>query len=185
MSHGPRAPWWIAHTAAQALERALAPWCERTLIAGGLRRQTANVGDIELVVIPRTAPQYDLFGAPTGQAVSLLDDALPALGIGARRTDGPRLKQFAWQGLPVDLFLVTPDTWGCVATLRTGSADFSRWLVTPRRHGGACPAAYRFHEGRLWQDATPLATPEEADVFRVLEIAWVAPDARQDGRWRR
>jgi DNA polymerase/3'-5' exonuclease PolX len=184
MSTGVKIPYVTAMNSAETLLAALEPDCVRTLIAGSLRRRKAEVSDIELVVISKTRPAQDLFG-PTGHEESMLDDALSDLGITSFRKNGPKFKQFEWQGVPIDLFIATVDTWGCVATIRTGSADFSHWLVTSRRQGGACPAMYRFDEGRIYQGPTPIATPEERDVFELLELPWIEPVARLSGRWRR
>jgi len=98
--------------------------------------------------------------------------------------NGERYKQFLWHGVSVDLFIATPDTWGCVATIRTGSADFTRWLVTSRRYGGACPSHLKFGEGRIAEGVHLLETREEADVFNALGIPWVEPVDRVTGRWR-
>jgi DNA polymerase/3'-5' exonuclease PolX len=177
----------IAYTAAQAVavelcER-LRPACERLQIAGSLRRQAATVGDLEIVCIPRLAWELDLFGEPSGRPVDLVDVALRELG-GVRTKDGPRFKQFAFRGLPVDLFLVKPETWGVQLALRTGSADFSHWLVTACRQGGARPDTLLIREGRVWRpDGGMLETPEERDVFAALGLAWLEPQARVAGRW--
>lgn len=173
----------VAIKVAQALEVMLGAACERTLIAGSLRRKKAEVGDIELVVLPKVEEVRDLFGEITGFR-SLLDEAL--VGLDARLTkNGTRYKQFAWDGCPVDLFIATRDTWGCIATIRTGSADFTHWLVSPRRQGGGCPSHLRFSEGRIWEGAQALDTPDERDVFAALGQRWVEPEDRAAGRWVR
>lgn len=174
---GQKIPYRDALATAQALETSLAFVCERTLIAGSLRRQKPEVGDLELVVQPKIEPILDMFGQVCGQQ-SLLDECLRTLGITAFTKNGERYKQFEWEGMPVDLFVATPETWGCVATIRTGSADFTRWLVTKKRQGGACPEMYQFKEGRIWFGAQAQDTHDERQVFDLLEIAWVEPIAR-------
>ena len=173
----------VAIKVAQALERMLAPACERILIAGSLRRKKVEVGDIELVVMPKTETLADLFGAPTGEH-SLLDEALAGLGVRFLK-NGAKYKQFTWDDCPIDLFIATRDTWGCIATIRTGSADFTHWLVSPRRMGGGCPSHLKFREGRIWEGDMALCTEEEADVFNALGQRWVEPADRIAGRWAR
>lgn len=173
----------VAIQVAQALEIALSPACERTLIAGSLRRKKPTIGDIELVVQPKVESVLDMFGAPASER-SLLDEALA--GLGAQFTkSGAKYKQFVWDDCPIDLFIATRDTWGCIATIRTGSADFTHWLVSPRRHGGACPSHLRFSEGRIWEGGKALETTEEADVFSALGQRWIEPSDRIAGRWAR
>ena len=92
----------------------------------------------------------------------------------------------------VDLFLATPQTWGAILAIRTGSADFSHALVqhwTRKTRG-------HFHEGRVCPEmkssaakpyartkhgvplGDPFETPEELDVFKLLGIQWVEPEDR-------
>jgi DNA polymerase/3'-5' exonuclease PolX len=184
MSTGAKVPYATAMAAAQSLLTVLDPFCARLLIAGSLRRGLRAVGDVELVVIPAFEPILDLFGEPSGLFRTMLVDGLADVGITTFRKNGPKFKQFTWQDLPVDLFIASVETWGCVATIRTGSADFAHWLVTSTSQGGACPVLYRFQDGRMEQGATPLQTPEERDVFALLRLDWVEPSDRVAGRWR-
>ena len=100
---------------------------------------------------------------------------------------GDRYKQIVVLGrYTVDLFIQPdPATWGVNFTLRTGSSDFAHWLVTPRSKGGALPLGMFVTEARLWRmtDVTPLATPEEADFFRLIGVDWIEPRLRERGRW--
>ena len=176
-------PYADALAVAQALEARLRSSCTRTLIAGSLRRRKSEVGDLELVVQPITAPLYDMFGELCGEH-SLLDDALADLAP-VRQKNGERYKAFVWEGMPVDLFIATRETWGCIATIRTGSADFTHWLVTNRRHGGGSPAHLRFAEGRVWLADQAMETTAEEDLFNLLEQPWVDPTERIAGRWKR
>lgn len=174
---GQKIPYAEALPVAQALRTALDLVCDRTLIAGSLRRQKTEVGDLELVIQPKLESILDMFGAVVGQQ-SLLDARLDTLGITTFTKNGERYKQFTWEGISVDLFVATPETWGCVATIRTGSADFTRWLVTKKRQGGACPEMYSFKEGRIWASGKTLDTSEERHVFDLLELDWIEPVAR-------
>lgn len=171
-----------ALSVAQELERALAPYCERTLIAGSLRRQKPEIGDIELVVMPKLEVELDMFGQPSGSH-SLLDDGLALLRTEGYTKNGAKFKQFVYEGAPVDLFITSPETWACVATIRTGSADFTHWLVTARRSGGGCPSHLSFKDGRLMNGSRPVVTPDERDLFEALGQPWIEPIDRKEGRW--
>ena len=72
-------PYSYALNLAQALETTLHFGCERTLIAGSLRRQKKEIGDIEIVVMPKIEPITDMFGHVRGER-SMLDDLLETLG---------------------------------------------------------------------------------------------------------
>jgi hypothetical protein len=42
--------------------------------------------------------------------------------------------------IAIDLFIVLPPAqFGAFFAIRTGTAEFSQWLVTPREKGGAIP----------------------------------------------
>jgi DNA polymerase/3'-5' exonuclease PolX len=171
---------------AEHLVNRLKPGCERIIIAGSLRRQKREIGDIEVVAQPKLTPALDLFGEPVaGMEHSGLDERLASLGTEGYTKNGPKYKQFIFGGASVDLFIASQETWGCVATIRTGSADFTHWLVTPRNKGGGCFSHLKFQEGRLMDGGKALDTSEERLLFVALEQDWIEPVDRIDGRWRR
>lgn len=171
-------PYADALPVAQELEALLAPSSERILIAGSIRRQQPQVSGIDLVVVPIATDVRDMFGQVVGQQ-SLLDLRLADMGIRTFDEDDTHFKQFFWHGIRVDLFIqADPATWGVAATLHTGSVNYSTWLVTSRRKGGALPAGWRVADGRLWNAAQVVDTPEEQDVFAALGLDWVPPTER-------
>ncbi len=167
-----------------------APYCERVNIAGSIRREKLEPRDIEIVAIPKMVPQE--IGMFTG--VDFPDEPAPTVSalnivlgdIGKQIKGGDRYKQFLLpQDVYLDLFLVLPPAqWGVLFTIRTGPGDFSKWLVTPKRHGGAMPAHLRVHEGSLWSGREPVPTPEESDYFQALGLPWIEPRDRVAG-WRK
>jgi DNA polymerase/3'-5' exonuclease PolX len=162
---------------AHALIERLSPACERLEIAGSVRRGKAEVGDLELVAIPRIGTVSDLFGTPMQQ--SLLDTALAGIGI-RRLKDGPRYKQIVLpEGINLDLFITDRERWGWIFLLRTGPQEFSHWLVKPRRYGGGLPSYLRADEGALWRGNQMIETPEERDVFDLLGLPWMEPSERK------
>ena len=201
-SPGPKMPLAPARRLAEALVRELEPACERIEIAGSIRWGADHVGDLELLAIPRLedreAPgQTSLFGPLSTERVSLLweavdgigrDRILPIRGSGEVEADPlwpeKRLAgSKAWcLWLPrrrcrVDLFLCTRETWGAALALRTGSAEFSKALVTrwiDVSHGG------HFEGLRLRRpNGAVLATPEERDVFAACRVEWRPPHLRR------
>lgn len=199
-------------------------------IKGSLSRQKEEVGDIELVAIPKyeETGQASLFDVPPElrnllhcQISDLGEDRILPIKSGNVRRDGgwwrhgQRLppgeeRDDKWRdkgvsdarmfklwlprkGIMVDLFMPTPETWGAIATIRTGSAEFSQRLVTSwvkKSRGG------HVHKGRIhlpWQIGEPVAartssnvplgpaldTPEERDFFAALGVDWVEPENRR------
>ncbi len=192
-----RHPYAEALRVAERLKALLSPFCERIEIAGSLRRRKETVGDIELVAVPKMLTVQGLFG-PMGMDQSLLDEHLAEHPDVYRQVRaGERMKELRFEGYPVDLFVTTREQWGVIFTLRTGSADFSQWLVTSREKGGGRMDCRIVSEGRVWRWVVPegkpfappereaLATPEEKDVFEALGVDWVPLEKRDRGYWRR
>jgi len=183
MSDGPKMSLPFARNLANRMVEMLSPDCDRIEIAGSIRRCKPEIGDIEIVLIPK--PINDLFGYPMFGA-DRIEDVLVREGF-----ELPKNGQFPKQArLPTgsvnfDIFLTTPEKWGVIFTIRTGSDDFSKWLVTSRQQGGALPSNLKVADGRVWiTGSVPLATPEEPDFFARIGLDWIPPEQRVEGFWR-
>lgn len=170
-------PLAVARDVANQLVEQLTDACKRIEVAGSIRRCRLEVGDLEIVAIP-TVELYDL------------TDSWLSSGV-IRHTDprrwGSRLRSFrlAVKGLEddvqVDLFLQPdPATWGVNMLLRTGSAEFSRKMVTKRSAGGFMPDHFRIYDARVWAGARLLETPEEETIFELWGMDYVLPPQRSD-----
>lgn len=171
----------------------LAPYTDRIKAAGSIRRRRPDIGDLELVCIPKIAEQgqADMFGETIALPPrNLLDehcsDLLEAgtfthrLDKNGRQAFGSRYKRLLFEGVGLDLFSVlAPAQFGVVYLIRTGSADFSHRLVTSHRLGGWMPFAYCVKDGALWRGAELLETPEEIDVFNAIGRPFVEPWERE------
>ena len=170
-----------AEPLAGKIKQALAPGCERIAVAGSIRRKKATVGDIELVVIPKRSPTL----LPNVPGASLLDPLLQELVSAGRLApgdkNGPHYKNFripAVPGLTLDLFITSPECWPVIFAIRTGSAEFSRRLVTPRRRGGLLPSYLKVTQGRVWDGDTPLPLHSERELLELCG-GWLEPAERQ------
>jgi DNA polymerase/3'-5' exonuclease PolX len=169
-----------AQALAQTLVDSICPYCHRVEIAGSVRRRQSDVHDIEIVVTPRFST--DLFGDPNPNAPTQLDIVLSSMNNLLNVKSGPRYKQYAivGQDINLDLFVVRPPAeWGVIFALRTGPAEYSHFLVTPRPQGGALPSHLSIHDGAVWQGSAILPTPEEIDFFDLLHLPYLEPQERQ------
>ena len=181
------------HVAAE-LRELLGPVCERLEVAGSLRRGREEVGDLELVAIPRVVEEAgdDLWGTP--QRVSLLGRKVTELiGEGILDLDpadpkrGERYMKLVHvrSGLQVDLFVVKAESFGLAWIVRTGPAAYSHWLAGQARRRGFHIAHFALHAGGLGHidpDACTcpvIPTPGERDVYRILGLAYEAPARRE------
>lgn len=180
-----RRPYIEGLKVAMRLEALLKIYCERIEIAGSIRRRAPWVGDIEMVAIPRKRYIQTLLGEEPVEK-TYLDEHLEAYpDIYQMVRSGERMKQLLYEGFQVDIFLTDPERWGVIFLLRTGSADFSKWLVTSRNQGGARAVDRIVKEGRVWEvGATdPLSTPQEEHTFHALRVPWVPLEQRHKGYW--
>ena len=183
MSDGKKVAYQDAMAQAQELVKSLGLHFERLEIAGSLRRRKAMVGDIELVGI-LSEEKRGLFGLVERKPISAVVDHMYAMGYRPLKA-GDKYVQFApstspvdKRGLNVDLFICTPENWGGILMIRTGSAAFSRKMMTRASLGGWCPDDMRFMDGRLWRDGVAIDVPEEEDLFREMGLAYVRPEER-------
>jgi DNA polymerase/3'-5' exonuclease PolX len=128
----------------------------------------------------------DLFGQAMvyfSPLEELLTDLLCMDGVGLTldqkvRRNGQKYKRLVFRGEVVELFIADADNYGNILTIRTGDAEFSHALVTPRRAGGLMPGHLAQHGGYLWRGAEKIACPTEEDFFQALGIQWIEPKFR-------
>src|SRR5581483_5084751 len=123
---------------AEALVRQLEPCCERIVIAGSLLRKKSEVGDIELLYIPR------LSGKAEGHLFDpkdLAEERIEQLenGVLCRRKDARGRETFGKKnklmvhkptGIPVDLFATTKQNWWVSLVIRTGGKETNLRLTS-------------------------------------------------------
>ena len=121
---------------AQELCRELTPNSERIIVAGSLRRRKTEVGDVEILFVPKMgkiADLLDLLGHP--MVVNFAEAAIESLllsGVLEKRRNANGVT--AWgkanklavhqpSGIPVDLFTATLANWWNYLVCRTGGAE--------------------------------------------------------------
>ncbi|MEP7375558.1 MAG: hypothetical protein ABI675_19595 [Chitinophagaceae bacterium] len=110
----------------------LTPHSERIDVAGSIRRQKAELGDIELVCIPKkTFNQTDLFG---GGEWLISPEFESAIGIMldhvVKGNLSGRYMQFVVKGhVKVDLFMPVPEDYYRQLAIRTGSREYSNLVI--------------------------------------------------------
>ena len=151
---------------AECAKAQLEPYCDRIEIAGSIRRRKADVGDIEIVAIPHP---YDVGLFASG--IAPIVEAWP----GVRGNLPCKYTQRTLpEGIKLDLFFVTPDNWGLIFAIRTGSANFSHNTLAC----GWVKNGYKSVDGMLTNNWTPIPVPEEVDLFRMAGVPWVKPEDR-------
>ena len=123
----------------------LKPACERLIVAGSLRRRKADVGDIEILYIPRTeVRQLDLISSGP---VCLANEAISAMLDFGLITKRPSVTgSTSWgisnrlalhrSGIPVDFFAASLANWHNYLVCRTGSAASNIRIATAAQNMG-------------------------------------------------
>lgn len=171
---------------AKLLVADLEPACEQIQIAGSIRRKCVEVGDVEIVCVPRVEAETEehLWDEAT-RYVRPLDDLMnrmARLGLIVPIKGGSKYRQFTLKNaseLKVDLFITTAAQFGLILAIRTGPAEFSKRMVTPRKHGGLLPSNLKVKDGWIWAGDKRIDVPSEEILFAdVLGVPWVPPEKR-------
>jgi len=187
-------PYGQAKAIADELVQRLATSCERIEIAGSLRRLRNNVGDIEILYIPKFSkyiPAGELLEAETlkNLADSILDELLSAGIISKRKTsldravwgESNKLALHAETGIPVDFFATTENCWSNYLVCRTGPAESNMRIASIAKARG-----WKWHPygpgfsrriGALQPDEWFIVGSEK-DVFDFVGIPFLPPEKR-------
>ncbi len=188
MSTGTRVSLAEGLSVASMLVRNFDGSTERLEIAGSIRRSKPDVGDIELVAVPRMDTEADgLFEERWVNRLTERIDRLIGVGILASHpTDPKRGDRYSKlihpsSGLQVDLFSAEERTFGLIYLIRTGPADYSQRFVTDLRKKGLHVGKGQLHRGGLGCGAyvcEVVSTPEEADVYAAAGWPFIKPELR-------
>lgn len=176
---------------ANEVVRLLSPACQEIVICGSVRRQKTEVKDLEIVALPKKLSTRPVFGDATSALPPLEALCARLVAYGELRLDpqlkrdGPKYKRFIHPRgkIAIDLFIASTENFGNQIAIRTGDADFSHLMVTPRSQGGLMPDRLRQAEGYLWKTISAdqvqrLACPSEPAFFAELGLPVPHPEHR-------
>lgn len=160
-----------ARTIAEDVVEKLRPHCERIEIAGSIRRQKPEVGDIEIVCIPKPYENVGLFETGIATVINKwqkLKGELPCKYTARRLPDG----------IDVDIFMVGEDNWGWQLAIRTGSAEFSHRVLAV----GLNKRGLTSKEGIVQDcEGNKIKVVDEESLFRLIGVAYIEPQNREFG----
>lgn len=163
----------------------LRPVTDRLIVAGSLRRRRREVGDVEILYVPKRAPgqKIDMFAPPI--PLNLADAALQSLldsGLLTKRVNSKgaemwggknKLALHASSGIPVDLFSTEPDFWFNYLVCRTGGAENNRQIAMAANRKGWTWNPYR--SGFTNERGGLVAVHSERDVFDLAGLPYREP----------
>jgi DNA polymerase (family 10) len=187
MSDKQRWPAAIARNVADQFVAELAPRCERIEIAGSLRRGKADVGDIEILFVPRIGQVHvpgELFPLRGSLADELLEQWL-ARGIITKRfnINGSaawgtlnKLAVHVGSGIPLDFFATTAERWFVSLVIRTGSKEMNTTLASSALRRGMQLHVYGVLENT--KTGEQIILQSEREVFERLGVPYREPAER-------
>lgn len=175
----------------------LEPYCEIINIAGSCRRKKELVKDIELVCLPKTekVERFDLFGPIQNDRLSRnahFCTIVKKLGKTIKGTPEGKYMQIGLpEGIKLDLFMPSNFDYYRQFAIRTGSADYSRFVIARawREIGwvGTDDGLRRAYEcekeNNVWicYNQNPELPPmwkSEEEFFEWLNVKWIEPSER-------
>jgi DNA polymerase/3'-5' exonuclease PolX len=187
MQAKPRYPRATALAVVRELLPVLQPCCSRIVVAGSLRRGRREVGDAEILFIPRLeVRQIDLVTrAPVDLAVEAIEGLL-ASGVLAKRPGEDGITRWGKQnklavhvasGLPVDLFAATEENWFNYLVCRTGPKESNRRIAEKAKSAGWTWNPYK---SGFTDDANGRVMPmgSEQEVFEFVGLPYREPRDR-------
>lgn len=165
----------------------LLPFCERAEIAGSIRRARPHCNDIDLVVLPKEGQLYALRERCKKNCDVVIDGDQnlivrtrpPKIGM-----DGIQIDIFIADRPSADLFASKATNYGSLMVCRTGSIAHNIFLVERAKRMGLVWNPYYgvFQSGPPGVGTGPtacIASVSEEDIFKVLELEFVAPEKRE------
>jgi DNA polymerase (family X) len=181
-----------AQVYAEKVVAVLQPFCSCIMTAGSIRRGKAEVGDIDIVAIPKAVEMPGgLLGSIHYDEVKVWMDLIPIALLKAGFTDealGPELLRFnrISDGFQVDVYRARPETWGVILLIRTGSKEHNVKLCTLAKSKGLMLSASQgvlasWIDGRRVPEEKGkiIASRTEEEIFAALGLAFVEPHYRE------
>lgn len=185
MTADPKKRWPRAEALEVARELCvrLKPRCEKLIVAGSLRRRKQEVGDVEIVFVPRMeARQVDLFGSADFNLADEEIDRMAEDGTIAKRLS--RVGITTWgeknklalhrSGIAVDLFSAKPEAWWNYIVCRTGPASLNERIATEAKRRGYRWNPYGAGFTRL-ADGAEIPMESERSVFAFVGMPYLEP----------
>jgi hypothetical protein len=162
-----------AQAIAETVKGILQPWCDCIEVAGSIRRKRPIVHDIDIVLIPSNQ----------GQLVYLLQS------LGKMKVGGSKIIRIdpSKYGVPLDIYVATPDIWATLLLIRTGSKSHNIKLCARAKSIGMKLHADGSGLFRLALNQTEyenadderVAGDSEESIFAALGLAYVPPEKRE------
>lgn len=166
-----------AKAIAEELKALLEPSCEKVVVAGSIRRRKSEVGDIELLCVPKYDGGIDQLDREIGALVvqRILGFRRNKLGS---RVYGPKNKLMIHvpSGIGVDIFSTDEECWPVALVVRTGGEKTNKQIAMAAIRKGWHWHAYG--RGFTTPDGEVICHSER-EVFEFVGLAYREPWERK------
>jgi len=151
--------------------------CDRKVIAGSIRRRKPDVGDIEILCIPRFEGIADSLDRRVQELMfqGVLAHRLNKLG---RKVYGPKNKLMLHipSGIGIDIFSTTEECWPVSLVVRTGGKTTNQRIAT-----AALQKGYQFHAygSGFSTPSGEIVCRSEREVFEAVGLPYREPWERE------
>ena len=145
----------------------LRPYCDKIAVVGSIRRKKSWERDIDIVCIPDNQGQF-VYALQT---------------LGRIKVGGQKLIRCELQGISLDVYIATPETWSTLLLIRTGSAAHNIKLCTLAKRNGMKLHAdgsglFKIEAQGCEGIEVRIAGDTETSIFEALGLPYVAPERR-------
>ncbi|GAH82255.1 unnamed protein product [marine sediment metagenome] len=151
-----------AQKIADDVVKRLSPYCQpkRIKVVGSVRRLKPTVKDVDFVLIP--SDPWNL--------------SFQITGLGSVKLKGDKLKRVNYNGVQVDLYYASEETWATLLLIRTGSKENNIRLATLAKKRGWRLAASG--DGLFNEKGERIAGDSEESIYLALGLPYQEPEER-------
>jgi len=152
------------------------PYTIKVAVAGSLRRRRPEPNDIDIVLIPKPFMWESLLSKVAISCRNPTPEGSSGLSLGGSLVirKGPKIATLKFPGSTVDFYVATPETWGILLLIRTGSKQHNIKLCSKAREMGLMLSACR----GVIRDGKVIASKTEQEIFAALGLSYVEPGDR-------
>ena len=187
----------LAMTLAERIQRELAVFCLRCEIVGSIRRARPEVGDIDLVILPKVStsprPMVEQIKARCKERCRVTTDGrqnfICEMKIGGAAGTAFQLDIFFAHNGVDDLLNPQPTNFGSLLLCRTGSKEHNIMLCARAKSMDMHWNPYQgLFAGGMWEldgqtstykGGTLIASETEEKIYSALGMKWVSPALRE------
>jgi DNA polymerase (family 10) len=142
---------------AKKVVKLLKPYSKKIEVVGSIRRKEKNPVDIDIVLIPKNREKLVEFMKKKGKFIQ----------------GGEKKSRWKVEGVKVELYYTTPDSWG--STLLAYSSKFGAGIglrLVAKRKG------FKLNQYGLFKKGKKVAGKTEREIYHALGREWKKPEDR-------